>query len=105
MTSMYELMVVLVPSLTEDQQKKAFESLEEMVSFGGGKIVSSDMWGKRELAYPIKKQVEGIYTILQVELPTEGPAGLEKQLLINEQVMRHLLIKTKIIKKTSKKGK
>ena len=95
MTSTYELMVVYSPSLDDSQQRKAFESLEKMVQVRGGKVLSVDAWGKRRLAYLIKKQNEGIYGLLVVELSPEGPAAIDADLRMNEEVLRYLLVKIK----------
>ncbi len=94
MTNTYELMVVYSPDIEADQ-KKAFSSLEKLVEARGGSVVSHELLGKRLFMYPIKKQVEGLYATWVVELPTSGPAALENDLRVNEQVLRHLLIRTK----------
>lgn len=94
MTSTYELTVVYSP-LAADQQKKAFESLEQLVKSRGGEVLSSEVLGKRNLAYPIKKQTEGVYGVLLLVLAPDGPAAIDADLRVNEEVLRYLLIKTK----------
>jgi len=53
-----------------------------------------DPWGKRRLAYPIRKQREGYYVVMQVQLPPEAISELERRLELSEEVLRYLLVRT-----------
>ena len=62
-----------------------------MYSFTGRRGLA---WGRRRLAYPIAKQSEGQYVLIQSEMPTAGTAELERNMRLNEQIMRFQVIRT-----------
>jgi small subunit ribosomal protein S6 len=61
----YETLYIIVPEMGEDEQKSLIDTLNEVVTRGGGEILKSDVWGKRKLAYTIKKKSEGVYVLLR----------------------------------------
>lgn len=89
----YELMAVLHPRLTADETEGAIEFLKGQVTSNGGEIIDVDNWGRRRLAYPIDANYEGTYVLSTFRLPPEGTRPLEAQLLLSEDVIRHLLIR------------
>jgi small subunit ribosomal protein S6 len=89
----YELMAVLHPRLTADETEGAIEFLRGQVTSNGGEIIEVDNWGRRRLAYPIDANYEGTYVLTTLRLPPEGTRPLEAQLLLSEDVIRHLLIR------------
>lgn len=88
----YELAVILHPDLEIDLQKP-LKKIENQITELEGKVVSRDDWGKRKLAYPIKKQGFGVYFIYLLELPPTALNRLEKTLNITDEVIRHLIVK------------
>jgi small subunit ribosomal protein S6 len=88
----YELVLVLKTSLSESQQKKVLESIKSLLK--GVKTVKENIMGQKPLAYPIKKEMAGVYIDWTFEMETI-PQDLEKKLLVNENVLRHLLIRRK----------
>lgn len=86
----YELTLVLKPKLTKESQKKLLEKIKK--TLGKGKILSTELWGKKELAYPIKKEKEGIYLFLELEYKAEKGGEIERNLRLEESILRHLLI-------------
>ena len=89
----YELVVVLRPSLKDTERKKLTDGFKALLK--DLKIVKEDEWGQKPLAYTIKKELAGYY--IKYDLETEGtiPAGFEQKLLTNENILRHLLLRTK----------
>lgn len=87
----YELVVLLHPDLEIDVDAP-IAKLENLVKSVDGTITKRDNWGKKRLAYAVKKQQFGIYIYFEIELPPEGPRQLETQLLITEEVLRFLLV-------------
>jgi len=65
--------------------------VETLVKNAGGKIIKTDNWGKRKLAYPIKKQEFAVYVYFDLELESESVAKLDSNLNITDEVIRHLL--------------
>jgi len=88
----YELVVVVHPDLDETALGEVVERIKGWVTVDGGSIDKVDMWGKRRLAYPIRKQLEGQYVFMQTSMPEKNLVGIERNLRFLEPVMRFLLI-------------
>ncbi len=86
----YEIAVLYHPDLEVDLSK-AEEKVTKIIAENGGKIVSADNWGKRKLAYPIKKQEHAVYVFYTVEMPGEGVKKVESTLNITDEVVRYLI--------------
>lgn len=89
----YELMVIIKPLLPEDIKSKVLSKIEKQIAKFEGKILKTDVWGKRHLAYNIKKHEEGYYVVLDIEMPEENAPELENALKLQSDVLRHLLIR------------
>ncbi|MEX2237731.1 MAG: 30S ribosomal protein S6 [Dehalococcoidia bacterium] len=89
----YELAVLIRPDLGEEALPAAYEKVRQLIANRGGEIISEDDWGRRRLAYPIGKHMEGNYLITDVRLPIERIKELEASLAISEEVLRHMLIR------------
>ena len=87
----YELVVLLHPDLEIDVDAP-IGKIEKLVTANGGKITMRDNWGKKRLAYPIKKHDFAVYVYFELDLPTEKVRDIEASLLITEEVLRHLLV-------------
>ena len=87
----YELVCIVQPDLDETAFNETVERVKGWVSDAGGQIDKVDMWGKRKLAYLIRKQREGNYVLLNITLPTEATRELERNIRFLEPVMRHML--------------
>ncbi|HEX7259859.1 MAG TPA: 30S ribosomal protein S6 [Candidatus Saccharimonadia bacterium] len=94
----YELVVVLHPDLEIDVDAP-IAKIERLVGGVNGTITKRDNWGKRRLAYPVKKQQYGIYVYFELELPAEAVREIETQLLIIEEVIRFLLVRKLILQR------
>ena len=89
----YELVVILSPEIEEPNLDASIERVQQSITSRGGEIVDTNNWGRRRLAYPIKRHLEGNYVVSQIKLdPAQVPA-LESGLRISEEVLRHLIIK------------
>ncbi len=89
----YELMVILDPEIDDRQIGSTMEKFLGVVKTDGGTVDNIDVWGRRRLAYPIKKKDEGSYV---VTLFTSEPATakeLDRQLGLSELVMRTKLLR------------
>ena len=89
----YELAVVISPDVTDEQAPEAYERVRQMVTSRGGEVVNEDVWGRKKLAYPIGKHLEGNYLFTDIKLPPERVRDLESGLQISEEVLRHMLIR------------
>ncbi|NMB61762.1 MAG: 30S ribosomal protein S6 [Chloroflexi bacterium] len=88
----YELMVIIHPDLDDEAVNQAMDKIKNWIETGKGKITEIQEWGKRRLAYPIQKQYEGLYYLLNLELDPANNAELERNIRILEPVMRYMLI-------------
>ena len=88
----YELVVIIHPDLDDEAIDQALGRIDGWIKDGGGKVDSIDKWGKRRLSYEIQKQNEGIYYLMNVSLLPENIAELERNLMILEPVMRHMIV-------------
>lgn len=90
----YELMLMLLPDLGEKALSNSISEIKDLLNNFGGKIFQEDVWGVKDLAYRIKKQDQGYYLVWNLELPGSAVSELEKNLNINQSVLRYLLLKT-----------
>jgi small subunit ribosomal protein S6 len=90
----YELVVILSPELADDGLTAGIERVQQAVSSRGGAIVDVNNWGRRRLAYPIKRHLEGTYFVSQVRMDPTQVVDLENSLRISEDVIRHLIVRT-----------
>lgn len=88
----YEIAVLYHPDLEVDLTK-AEEKVTKLITGNGGKIQNTDNWGKRKLAYPIKKQEHAVYVFYTVELPAESVKKIENTLNITDEVIRYLIVR------------
>ncbi len=89
----YEMVLVISPELDEDKFSAALDDIGKYITDMGGVISDIKQWGKRKLAYPIKKFSEGNYVLTQFKLPPAMGKEVEAKLQISEDVLRHLLVR------------
>jgi small subunit ribosomal protein S6 len=90
----YELVVIISPQVADDELPDAVERLVRRPIEGqGGACQDVNVWGRRKLAYPVKKHLEGNYVLTNLELDPARARELEQGLLISEEVIRHLLVR------------
>ena len=87
----YEVAVVLHPDLEIDLAA-TLEKIEAVFTKNGGKINKKDNWGKRKLAYTIKKQDWGIYVFYEISIDPSKVSKINQVLRITEEVMRYLVV-------------
>ena len=90
----YELMVILDPSLDERTVMPSLETFLNVIKNAGGTVEKVDIWGKRRLAYEIAKHAEGIYAVVDVKAEPATVSELDRQLNLNESVLRTKVMRT-----------
>jgi small subunit ribosomal protein S6 len=90
---LYELVVVMRPSLSEADRKKLIDSIK--ASLKDLKITKEDDWGQKPLAYRIKKEIAGVYHMFHLETEKTISQDFEMSLLHEDKIIRHLLVRTK----------
>jgi small subunit ribosomal protein S6 len=84
----YEVMVILEPSLEERTIEPSLDKYLNVIRKDGGSIDSVDVWGRRRLAYEIKKNAEGIYAVINLNAEPDTVKEFARQLGLNESVLR-----------------
>ena len=87
----YELVCLLQPDLDEAAFNGVLDRVKGWVAESGGVVDKVDIWGKRRLAYPIRKQRESNYVLFNLSMDPRSTAALEQNLRYTETVMRHML--------------
>jgi small subunit ribosomal protein S6 len=90
----YELVFIVHPDLDDTALKEVIEKVSGWITETGGSVSKVDLWGKRKLAYEIRKQKEGQYVLLKTQMDPAFGITLERNLRFLEPVMRFLLIST-----------
>lgn len=93
MTRNYDLVVVLDPEISKEEQETLLQKIRNLITDFKGKKPEEKNWGKKDLAYPIKKRNSGIYFEFSFVLPAEAAPELRKKLLSEERILRYLLIR------------
>lgn len=90
----YEIMVILDGSLEERTVAPSLDTyLSNVIRSSGGSVEKLDVWGRRRLAYEINKKTEGIYAVIDLQATPEAVAELDRQLRLNESVLRTKVIR------------
>jgi small subunit ribosomal protein S6 len=88
----YELVFIVHPDLDDTALKDVVDKVSGWITEAGGTVSKIDLWGKRKLAYAIRKQKEGQYVLLNTQMNPAFGSTLERNLRFLEPVMRFLLI-------------
>ena len=89
----YAIMIILNPETDERTIAPTLEKLLQIVPSSGGTVDKIDTWGKRRLAYDIKKKSEGFYIVVDMTTTPEIAQELDRQLGLNESVLRTKLLR------------
>ncbi|MBI5297012.1 MAG: 30S ribosomal protein S6 [Chloroflexi bacterium] len=87
----YELICIFQPDLDETAFNGVLDRVKGWVTESGGSVDKVDVWGRRRLAYSIRKQREGQYVLLNISIDPSASAGLERNIRYQETVIRHML--------------
>ena len=90
----YELTYIIDTALEETARKELIEKFSNLITANGGEVEKVDeTWGKRRLAYAINDKTEGYYVLVTMKAPSDLPREIERNLEINENILRYLTIK------------
>ena len=87
----YELVFIVRSDLDDNAFKEVVEKVKGWITESGGSVSKTDIWGKRKLAYAIRKQNEGQYVMLKIQIDPAFAITLERNLRFLEPVMRFLI--------------
>lgn len=89
----YYLTLVLKTDIKEEERKTLLDSMVKKLTGSNGKVTKEDLWGQKDLSYPIKKQTKGFYAHFEIEADPKNAKGLDKILQLEEDILRYLLIR------------
>ena len=87
----YEGLFIIKPDIKEEEIKGIYKVISDGVTKNGGNIKKEDIWGKRQLAYPVKKCKEGYYYKLDFTAPTSAITKLEEAYRLNSDILRTMI--------------
>lgn len=89
----FETLLLLSPELSADARTAIIDGLKGIIEREGGKVLQEDVWGMRDLAYPVQKQMRGFYTRLEYAAPGALVRELERNIRITEGIFKFLTVK------------
>ncbi|HEY8549415.1 MAG TPA: 30S ribosomal protein S6 [Vicinamibacterales bacterium] len=92
-TKQYELVYIAAPETTDEQLAELHEQIASVVSRFGGTIDRTEPWGRRKLAYPIKRHKEGIYVLEVISGGGDLVKELDRRLKVSDLIIRHLIVR------------
>ncbi len=102
----YEMMVAVQANITADQRRKLIEGTKSyIINELAGEVISESMWGKRALAYKIKKFSEAFYFVLNFSIDADKVSLLKRRMMLDEHVLRYIILKEENSKNNNKNNK
>ncbi len=104
---LYETGFLIAPNLSEEDAEQIITQLADVVSQKEGRLVKQERWGKKKLAYPIKKFSEAFYIFFHYEGGTDIPIELERRFKQSDAVLRYLTLRKdtqELVRRKKKKG-
>jgi len=89
----YENLVIVKPTLTEEEIKNTIALVEEVITANGGEIIARDAMGMKKLAYPIEKNARGYFHVMYYKAEPAAIAEIERRFRINEEILRFVTMK------------
>jgi len=91
--NIYENVVILNPSLSEDELKAAVEKIGDVIKGTDGEVLKVDIWGRRKLAYELNKQKMGYYVMFLMKAPSPAVKKIENYFKVFDPVMKFMVIR------------
>ncbi|MDE0186081.1 MAG: 30S ribosomal protein S6 [Candidatus Poribacteria bacterium] len=88
----YETIFIVNPNLEENETNSVIEGVKTVIETNGGKILTTDIWGKRRLAYPIKRHNDGYYALLVFESDPKSVRELNTYYRIAEPIIKYMVV-------------
>jgi small subunit ribosomal protein S6 len=89
---LYEIGLIIDPEATPEDESSILERIEGLITDAEGEVVDKDSWGRRQLAYPIKKKNHGIYHFWKFDVGGQVLKSIDFELRTNDMVMRSLVL-------------
>ncbi len=92
MTKVYEFVALFSPELNDTQLQHAQDTILDLVKKNNGTVASTDVWGKKVLAYPINKHTEAHYVFHTLEMDTKDVQNFDRDVRLSDTTLRYLLV-------------
>ena len=89
----YEQVLIFSPEMTDEQVQQVLSKARSLIEEPHGEFIAQDIWGRRRLAYPIKRNREGLYAVLQFSVDPSNINELETLHRLNSKIIRHITVK------------
>lgn len=89
----YELMLIIDPSLSEDDSKSTLENIKSILAENKAKIVKEDLWGEKKLSYKINKSEKGFYALFDLDIDWKLIKEINKVFNLNKNIWRYMFVK------------
>lgn len=89
----YEVALIIRPEIDQEGQDALIARLSEILTADGGQVDNVESWGRRRLAYPIKKVQEGVYCFVQGQFATSVLPEFDRWVKLSEGILRHMVIR------------
>ncbi len=89
----YEMVLIAVPQLDDEGLATLTERVAGWITTANGTVTGTNVWGRRQLAYAIRKYTEGVYVVVNFQLAPSATRELERNLSLDEQIIRHLVVR------------
>lgn len=95
----YETIFIFSPELDDTAIDEGLKKVEDLVTKNSGSIIKTEQWGKKRLAYPVKKHIYGYYVLMQLDAPPKLISDLERHYRLTENIIKYLTLKISDSKK------
>jgi len=89
----YETIFIADSSYTDEEIDELIKGYEQVVASAKGKMIKIEKWGKRRLAYAIRRNEEGVYVLMTIECPPALVKELDRRYRMNDRILRHLVVR------------
>ena len=90
----YELVYIIAPDVDEEGRKALRERVNDLIVRDGGEVIKVEDWGKRRLAYDIKKESEGFYVLFYVTCEPACVAEVDRVMKITDEILKHMIVRS-----------
>ncbi len=91
--NVYESMIILNAAISDEEADSAIGRIKDLITNQGGEVLKVDVWGRRKLAYEIRKQKKGLYVLLFYKAPASTIRKLEEFFRVFDTVLKYMVLK------------
>lgn len=89
----YETVFIADSAYKDEEIDELVKGYEQVIASAKGKMIKVEKWGKRRLAYPIRRSEEGFYVLMTIECPPSLVKELDRRYRMNDRILRHIVVR------------